>query len=241
MHKYLLAGTSAFALALTAGAANAQSAPGKFDVKISGDAYFEAGLVSMTKDYASDTGAKNSAGDFVNRFRLTINPEAKADNGLTYGVVARLRANGAAGTIDGDRAYIYTSGAFGTLQAGVVNGPSDATYVGHPQDWQLLGNYDQWKYYAGYTGSNASADVSSTAGKGGVQHWAWGQWGNGSSGAGAAVGSEGMQVLHSHDIDTKLVYYTPRFFGSTATSGLQGAVSYAPHVGSALDGGVSVN
>ena len=50
-----------------------------------------------------------------------------------------------------------------------------------------------------------------------------------------------MQVLHSHDIDTKLVYYTPRFFGSTATSGLQGAVSYSPHVGSALDGGVSVN
>ena len=239
MKKYLLAGTSAFALALTAGAANAQSAPGKFDVKISGDSYFEAGLVSATKDYVNDTGAKNTAGDFINRFRLTVNPEAKADNGLTYGATVRIRANASCGLVDGDRAYIYTAGAFGTLQAGVVNGPSDATYVGHPQDWQMLGNYDQWKYYV-QSATTSNANETST-GRNGSAAWAWGQFGSGSSGAAAAPASEGMQLLHSHDIDTKLVYYTPRFFGSTPTSGLQGAVSYAPHVGSLFDGGVSVN
>ncbi len=244
MKKYLLAGTSAFALALTAGAANAQSAPGKFDIKISGDAYFEAGMVSKTLDRdasldAHGVGSKNSAGDFINRFRLTINPEAKADNGLAYGAVVRIRANSSAGTVDGDRAYIYASGAFGSAQAGVTAGPSDNTYVGHPMDWQMLGAYDQWKYYvgtAGVTGANFN-----TASQYGAAHWAWGQLSNGASTTGAAPASEGMQLLRSHELDTKVVYYTPRFFGSSPTTGLQGAVSYTPHVGDSFSGSTSVN
>ena len=246
MKKYLLAGTSAFALALTAGAANAQSAPGKFDVKISGDAYFEAGLVSKTLDKSlAGAGGETptlNAGDFINRFRLTVNPEAKADNGLVYGVNARLRANGSAGTIDGDRAYIYATAAFGTVQAGVVNGPSDATYVSHPQDWQLLGNYDQWKYYVQtVTSAGLASNANEVPNKNGSAAWAWGQFGSGSATSPAAAASEGVQLLHAHDIDTKVVYYTPRFLGSSPTTGLQGAISYAPHIGSGYDGGVSVN
>ena len=243
MKKYLLAGTSAFALALTAGAAKADSTPGKFDIKISGDAYFEAGAASMTAD-RSAAGAAYTAGDFINRFRLQINPEAKADNGLTYGAKVRIRANASDGRVDGDKAYIYATGAFGSVQAGVTYGPSDSTYVGHPADWQMLGAYDQWKYYVQATSgvtSNTAGTHTLTAGAGGTGNWAWGQFGNGSSASPAAPASEGMQLLHSHDIDTKVVYYTPRFFGSSADTGLQGAVSYAPHTGSAFDGGVSVN
>ncbi len=248
MKKYLLAGTSAFALALTAGAANAQSAPGKFDIKISGDAYFEAGFVSASLDKDA-SNRSYSSNDFINRFRLEINPEATADNGLKYGAKVRVRANAAAGTVDGDKAYIYLSGAFGTVQAGVTYGPSDVTYVGHPNDFQIVGNYDQWKYYVPSAtntivsgGGNAvGAAAGGLAGRGGAQAFAWGQYGNGSTASGAAPASDGMQLLHSHDIDTKLVYYTPRFFGKTAATGLQGAVSYAPQVGSLLDGGVSVN
>ena len=249
MKKYLLAGTSAFALALTAGAAKADSTPGKFDIKISGDAYFEAGLISQSHD--TNQGAApnhNTSGDFINRLRLQINPEAKADNGLTYGAKVRIRANASDGRVDGDKAYIYMSGAFGEVQGGVVYGPSDSTYVGHPADWQMLGAYDQWKYYVTTQGGNAGAAAGPTTATttlannaAGPGNWAWGQFGNGSSGVAAAPASEGMQLLHSHDIDTKLVYYTPRFLGSSPTTGLQGAVSYAPHVGSLYDGGVSVN
>ena len=238
MKKYLLAGTSAFALALTAGAANAQSAPGKFDIKISGDAYFEAGFVSASLD--KDTSNRSySSNDFINRFRLEINPEATADNGLKYGAKVRIRANSGDGRVDGDKAYIYLSGAFGTVQGGVTYGPSDVTYVGHPNDFQIVGNYDQWKYYVP---SAATGGVSSTnTGRGGVQQFAWGQYGNGSSSSGAAPASNGMQLLNSHDLDTKIVYYTPRFFGKSAATGLQAAVSYAPQSGSGLDNGVSVN
>ena len=121
MKKYLLAGPSAFALALTAGAAKADSTPGKFDIKISGDAYFEAGLISQSHD--TNQGAApnhNTSGDFINRLRLQINPEAKADNGLTYGAKVRIRANASDGRVDGDKAYIYMSGAFGEVQGGVV-------------------------------------------------------------------------------------------------------------------------
>ncbi len=251
MRKYLLAGTSAFALALTAGAAfAADAAPSKFDIKIGGDAYFEGGVVSQTNNWTSNPntgGTHQTAGDFINRFRLWINPEATADNGLKYGAMVRIRANGAAGTVDGDKAYIYTTGAFGTLQAGVVYGPSDVTYVGHPMDWQMLASYDQWKYYVPTTvtaagGAGAGAALPGHVnGAGGAGNWAWGQYSSGASTTPAAPASEGMQLLHSHDIDTKLVYYTPRFFGKTAATGLQGAVSYAPRVGSAYDGGVSVN
>ncbi len=240
MRNYLLAGTSALALALTAGAANAQTAPGKFDVKLTGDAYIEGGYV--------DQRLHNNAGgvDFENRFRLVVNPVATADNGITYGALARLRANSAAGTVDADKGYIYVSGNFGQIQGGVIFGPGDyyINSVNHPLDWQMLTLYDQWRSYT--SGSNVSTNTSAvptgytTTGSnskspGNSTGYAWGQFNNG------AIGSNGLGLINSHNIDTKLVYYTPRFFGSTPTNGLQGAVSYAPRNGDSASGQNSVN
>lgn len=238
MKTYLLAGTSALALALTAGAANAQSAPGKFDIKLTGDAYIEGGYVGQQQHL-------NAGGvDFENRFRLVINPVATADNGITYGAKARIRANSSAGTIDGDQAYVYVSGNFGEFRGGVQYGPSDVTYVSHPQDWQLLGIYDQWRSYT--PSANGSSNTSkvplgymsgatpNASGPGTTGGYAWGQFNSG------AVATSGVQLLDSHNIDTKLVYYSPRFFGLTPTSGLQGAVSYAPRNGGTTDA-LSVN
>ncbi len=238
MKTYLLAGTSALALALTAGAANAQSAPGKFDIKLTGDAYIEGGYVGQQQHL-------NAGGvDFENRFRLVINPVATADNGITYGAKARIRANSAAGTIDGDQAYVYVSGNFGEFRGGVQYGPSDVTYVSHPQDWQLLGIYDQWRSYVpalngssntskvplGYTNAGGNSVMPGT-----TTGYAWGQFNGG------AVATSGVQLLDSHNIDTKLVYYSPRFFGLTPTSGLQAAASYAPRNGDVASGQLSVN
>jgi len=242
MRNYLLAGTSALALALTAGAANAQTAPGKFDIKLTGDAYVEGGYVSQHLD--AGTGGV----DFENRFRLQINPVATADNGITYGAVARLRANfggTTSGLIDGDKAYVYVAGTFGEIRGGVTYGPGDYSIgsVAAPIDASLLTLYDQWR---SYTGGSSSTNVSAVptgyvntgtnnAHPGTTSGYAWGQFNNG------AIGSNGLGLLDSHNIDTKLVYYTPRFFGSTPTSGLQGAVSYAPRNGDSASGQLSVN
>lgn len=246
MRNYLLAGTSALALTLAAGAANAQTAPGKFDIKLGGDAYFEAGFVGQ------DKAANTKVNDFANRFRLTVNPVATADNGLTYGIKVRIRANYNTGLLDGDQAYIYVSGTFGTVQAGVIAGPSDLTYVAHPQDWQMLGIYDQWRsYMSGSVNTTGNLPASSkyngnpvgyVSGPGNVTNtgtkaaYAWGTYSTGGSSGGGTSASEGVQLLRSHDIDTKLVYYTPRFFGQTPTTGLQGGFSYAPRNGDASDG-----
>lgn len=221
MKNYLLTGTSALALVIAAGAANAQTAPGKFDIKISGDAFFEVGFAGTDLE----KGADLNTADFTNRFRLVVNPEARADNGLTYGVVARIRANNADGNIDGDRAYIYVAGNFGTVRAGVVNGPSDDTYVANPADWQIFGLYDQWKTYVGGTRA-PSKDFTG---------YAWGNW------QGNATAWEGVQLLSSHGIDTKVVYYTPRFFGQTPTTGLQAGVSFTPNLSNGVNGDTSVN
>jgi len=244
MRNYLLAGTSALALALTAGAANAQTAPGKFDIKLTGDAYIEGGYVDQKL-------GQNAGGvDFENRFRLVVNPVATADNGITYGALARLRANSSAGTVDADKGYIYVSGNFGQIQGGVVYGPGDYynNSVNHPMDWQMLALYDQWRSYVGNGNASTTASRVPTGytttgtnnqaagyGPGTNAGYAWGQFNNG------AVGSNGLGLLDSHNNDTKLVYYTPRFFGTTPTTGLQGAVSYAPRNGDSSSGQTSVN
>jgi hypothetical protein len=200
MKKYLLAGASIAAIALGTGAAHAQSAPGKFEMKLGGDAFFEAGFVGHDQEVANRTL------EFVNRFRLNIIPTAKADNGLTYGARVRIRANSGAATVDGDRAFVFAQGNFGMIRAGVVNGPSDDTYVAYPMDWQVLGNYDEWKrHLATGTGTTAFGNQA---------NFAWGQFG--------AQGTQGVQLLGSSGVATKLAYYTPRW------SGFQAAVSYEP-------------
>ncbi|PWC40004.1 porin, partial [Azospirillum sp. TSO35-2] len=82
-----------------------------------------------------------------------ITPTAKADNGLEYGARLRLRAaNGASNvrTTDADRAYIFANGTFGSVQAGVTNGPSDDSGVIGPNVDGISGSPDG--FYANYYG-----------------------------------------------------------------------------------------
>ncbi|CAO3415565.1 porin [Azospirillum doebereinerae] len=181
MNRYLLAGSAAVALALGAGAANAQA---KFEVKVGGDAYFEAGYV----DQDLDSGLRST--EFRNRMRINIIPSAKADNGLEYGARIRIRANSGAAnarTTDADRAYIYAQGTFGQVRLGVQNSFNDETYVSAPQDYLPLGIYD------GVTAWLGNADIT--------------------GGLASLNGSMLNQSLVVENNSTKIVYFSPRFAG----------------------------
>jgi len=196
MNRYLLAGCAAVALAMGAGAANAQA---KFEVKIGGDAFFEAGYVEQDRDAATRST------DFRNRFRVTVIPTAKADNGLEYGGRIRMRAANADRTMDADRAFIFAQGTFGQVQLGVTNSFNDQTFVSAPQDYLPLGIYDAAVDWI----STSSNNVAGTIG-----------------GATAPVAATGgnllTQSINSDRLATKIVYITPRF------AGLQLGASYTP-------------
>ncbi len=185
MNRYLLAGSAAVALALGAGSASAQA---KFEVKIGGDAYFEAGYV----DQDLDSGLRST--EFRNRMRINIIPSAKADNGLEYGARMRLRAN--AGTAnarntDADRAYIFAQGSFGQVRVGVTNGFNDETYISAPTDYLPLALVDQ------------------------VQNWFGPNTNIGGGGPAATVTGNSIiwPSLNSDASATKIVYFSPRFAG----------------------------
>ncbi|PWC36217.1 porin [Azospirillum sp. TSO35-2] len=185
MTRYLLAGAAAAALALGAGAANAQA---KFEVKVGGDAYFEAGYV----DQDLDSGLRST--EFRNRMRINIIPSAKADNGLEYGARLRFRANSGASnarTTDADRAYIFAQGTFGQVRMGVTNSFNDETYVTAPLDYLPLGIYDA------------------------LPTWIGGN--NGITSGAASVVTNGntiiTQSLVAEGNATKIVYFSPRFAG----------------------------
>lgn len=191
MNRYLLAGCAAAALALGAGAANAQA---KFEVKVGGDAYFEGGWVDQDRD----TNLRSV--EFRNRFRVTVTPTAKADNGLEYGGRIRMRANSGANNarnMDADRGYIFAQGAFGQVQMGVTNSFNDATYVTAPQDYLPLAIYDGVTAWLG-----GGADIA--------------------SGLAGLNGSILNQSLVVENNATKIVYFSPRF------AGLQLGASYTP-------------
>lgn len=119
MKKLLLAGAAATAVALTAGAASAQS---KFEVRVGGDALFIAGFTSQKKD----TNLRSV--EFLDRVRLNTVATGKADNGIEYGVRLRLTSDagtGGSNAVRSDRAYIFVGGSFGTLTMGTQNGVSD--------------------------------------------------------------------------------------------------------------------
>ncbi|MBP2229879.1 hypothetical protein J2847_003178 [Azospirillum agricola] len=199
MNRYLLAGSAAVALALGAGAANAQA---KFDVKVGGDFYFEGGYV----DQDLDTGLRST--EFTNRMRINIIPSAKADNGLEYG--ARLRFRAASGqnngrTTDADRAYLFAQGTFGQVRLGVQNSFNDETYVTAPQDYLPLGIYDGVTSYL-----NLNTDIAANTS------------GNTLPGPAQINGSLIGQSLVVEKNATKIVYFSPRF------AGLQLGASYLP-------------
>lgn len=195
MNRYLLAGAAAAALALGAGAANAQA---KFEVKIGGDAYFEAGYV----DQDLDSGLRST--EFRNRMRINIIPSAKADNGLEYGARMRLRANAGANNArntDADRAYIFAQGSFGQVRLGVTNSFNDETYTTAPLDYLPLGIYDALPTWIGTTANGISSGAANTVTNGNTII---------------------TQSLVAEANSTKIVYFSPRF------AGLQVGASYTP-------------
>ncbi|AWK86060.1 porin [Azospirillum thermophilum] len=195
MKRSLTLGCAAIALAATCGTASAQ----KFDVMIGGDAYFEAGFVDQDRDQGLRTT------EFRNRMRLVVTPTAKADNGLEYGARLRLRAvdNGTGGrTTDNDRAFIFVSGAFGTVQAGTINGLSDEYGVIGPNPDGVQGSPD----------GNWAAFYAATDRRGV------------SVGLPYVIGS--LRTLESGDASTKVIYLSPSF------SGFKLGAAYTPTEGS---------
>jgi outer membrane protein OmpU len=135
MNRNLLAGAAAIALALGAGSANAQA---KFDLKIGGDAFFQAGFVGQDRD------VNRRSTDFNNRFRLNIVASAKADNGLEYGARLRMRNNTNDRVTEADRGYMFVNGSFGSVRLGVSNSYSDDIgAVFRPIDYSFLGFWDE--------------------------------------------------------------------------------------------------
>lgn len=158
MNRNLLAGAAAIALALGAGTANAQA---KFDLKIGGDAFFQAGFVDQDRD----TNRRST--EFNNRFRLNIVASAKADNGLEYGARLRLRNNTNDRVTEADRGYMFLNGSFGHVRLGVSNSYSDDLgAVFRPIDYSFLGFWDEpvnWASTGNGTGINtAMADLTLT-------------------------------------------------------------------------------
>jgi len=213
MNRYLLAGSAAVALVVGASAANAQA---KFDLKIGGDAYFEAGYVSQD----NDTGLRST--EFANRLRINVIPSAKADNGLEYGARLRFRAagNGTNNNVSADRAYIFAQGSFGQVRLGSTNEFNDDTVISTPIDYLPLGLFDRVTSYIGASnganttinGRYAGADIGSN---GGVAQTVTG----GNSLVWATLDPLGGS-------STKVVYYSPRF------SGLQLGAAYTPRADS---------
>lgn len=207
MNRYLLAGCAAVALAMGAGAANAQA---KFEVKVGGDAYFEAGYVSQDLD----TGLRST--EFQNRFRVNIIPTAKADNGLEYGGRVRIRAAGANTNVTGDRAYIFAQGGFGQVRLGVTNSFNDETYTSAPTDYLPLALVDRVVNWIGGAPGTAGAQIG-----GGAVPYS-GADVNGGVVAGVNAASIVWPSLTPEANATKIVYFSPRF------AGLQLGASYTP-------------
>ncbi|ALG70074.1 hypothetical protein VY88_09590 [Azospirillum thiophilum] len=177
MKRSLIIGGAAVALAAGCGTASAQS---KFDILLGGDAYFQGAYV----DQDNDSGLRTT--EFANRFRLTLTPTAKADNGLEYGARLRLRSVTAAGgsrTTDNDRAFIFVNGTFGTVQAGTINGLAD--------EYGIIG--------PNVEGIEASPDAQY------INYYV------NAAGAPYVLGS--LRTLESGDASSKIIYLTPSFAG----------------------------
>lgn len=213
MNRYLLAGCAAVALAMGSGAANAQA---KFEVKVGGDAYFEWGWV----DQDHDAGLRST--EARNRFRFNLIPTAKADNGLEYGARIRVRADASAASNGSrntgyDKAFVFASGAFGQVRAGLDATFNDDTIISRPIDYLPFGLFDQGLGFvqSQSTLSNGTFVGANTTG---------GQLG-GLYGQSAAWPTFG-------DVNTRIKYFSPRF------AGLQLGASYTPRND---DSGNSIN
>lgn len=180
MKRSLAIGCAAIAFAATSGTALAQA---KFDVTVGGDAFLQGAYI----DQDQDAGLRSF--EMRNRFRLVVTPVAKADNGLEYGGRVRIRAAQQTRNTDADRAYIFVSGAFGTVQGGVINGLSDEYGIIGPNVEGIAGGAD-----------NATLEFLT---------------GSSTYNSGLAASAQNFRNLVSGDVGTKIVYLTPKFAGFT--------------------------
>lgn len=133
MKRSLVVGCAAIALATVSGSASADT---KFEVLLGGDAFFQGAYV----DQDNDQGLRST--EFTNRVRVTLTPKATTDSGLEYGAHVRLVAGGDNTTINGDRAYIFLNGSFGTVHLGMDTGLSDGLANIGPNDEGIAGGPD---------------------------------------------------------------------------------------------------
>ncbi|MCW2243113.1 porin [Azospirillum canadense] len=207
MNRYLPAGCAAVALAMGAGGANAQA---KYEVKIGGDAFFEAGFVNQDRD----SGLRST--EFRNRFRVNIIPTARADNGLEYGGRVRVRAAGSTTNVNADRAYIFVQGTFGQIRLGVSNSFNDETFISTPGDYlpTSIVDLDQVTNFVGSTTAGQSINPAN------------GRYQGADVAGGVAEAVNAASIvwpsLTPEANATKILYFSPRF------AGLQLGASYTP-------------
>lgn len=205
MKGFLLAGCAAVALVGLCGPAAADTVPGKFDIKIGGDAYFTVGAVNQSYEH------NTRSTDFTNRFRLQVTPKAKADNGIEYGANLRVRAWNADGRLDADQAYIFVGGNFGRIEAGLNAGPNNQYGVAAPSGFGSGGVLGDWSEGPGVD-----------------------TWLNNQNTFLEPIFGGGYDNITNTNWATRINYFTPRFFAQNAAgpddapTGLMGMVSYAP-------------
>ena len=207
MNRYLPAGCAAVALAIGSSVANAQA---KYEVKIGGDAFFEAGFVNQDRD----SGLRST--EFRNRFRVNIIPTARADNGLEYGGRVRIRAAGSTTNVNADRAYIFVQGSFGQIRLGVSNSFNDDTFISTPGDYlpTSIVDLDQVTNFVGSTTAGQSINPANGRYQGADVL----------GGVAEAVNAASIvwPSLTPEANATKILYFSPRF------AGLQLGASYTP-------------
>ena len=111
---------------------------GKFDVKLSGDAFITAGWVQQRPEEAGRDV------EVMNRFRLRVTATATANNGLTYGASMRLRTSLRSGVADADVAYLFAKGRFGTVELGTQFNPNLLYHVMAPSGFGTGGVDGDW-------------------------------------------------------------------------------------------------
>lgn len=187
-------------MAIVAGLGCGGASAQKFDLKISGDVYSEFAFVSSDKD----AGMRST--EMTNRFRLVLQPIAKADNGLEYGARLRIRAAGGNGSVDNDRAFLFVNGSFGTIQAGLNSGLGGATLLNYqaPLDYQLLTLTD-----------DAIGFITAQTVTGNVVRGA-------DTASALTFNTLTARYPSPNGTTTKLTYYSPSF------SGVQAAFTYTP-------------
>lgn len=205
MKQYLLTGCAAFVLAANCGAAQAQSTPGKFDIKLTGDDFFEAGV--------QNNDSSTRAVDFINRFHLQVMPDATADNGIEYGAVLSILAQQSNAGLRDDQAYLFVNSTYGSLQGGVVNGGMAQYYVAAPSNFGTGGVLGDW------TLTPLNAPTSAVPGT----------WITNQNTFLEAYFGGGFDAITNNNYNDKISYFTPRFFTQDAdNTGLLGWVNYAP-------------